>query len=386
MARGSVMGQKSARRGVLGCWLALLAAACAPGGWLPAGLAGAVATAPQASPVPVEGTAVNTSAVVAGQSGSWYQVYFTNPVLTSSLSDPTGGIPDQIAAAFDGAHTTIDLAIYQFDLQVLSDALLRAQARGVRLRVVTDSDSLNMDGIVALVKAGVPVMPDQRQAIMHDKFAVIDGAAVWTGSMNYTFNDAYRNDNNVIAIQSPELAQNYTHEFEKLFVSMKFGPHTTVDTPHPIISLGGTKIETYYSPVGAVAAHVNDALTAAHDSLNFLAFGFTRKDFGQILLDQAAAGRDVRGVFEGEQLAAGGDAVWQMLATGGLSANIRQDGNRYNMHDKVFIIDKAVVVTGSYNFSTAAENDNDENVLIIHNPALAAAYFAAWEKIWAQGR
>ena len=322
----------------------------------------------------------------AHQPTGWYQLYFTNPVLTSPLLDPTGGIPDQIAAAFDGAHATIDLAIYQFDLKVISDALLRARARGVRVRVVTDSDSLTMDGIVALVKAGVPVVPDQRQAIMHDKFAVIDGAMVWTGSMNYTFTDAYRNDNNVIAIQSPELAQNYAHEFERLFVTKAFGPRSTVDTPHPIITLAGTEIETYFSPAGATAAHIDDALAAARASILFMAFDFTRKDFGQTLLDQAAAGRDVRGVFEGEQLAAGGDAVWKMLAKGGLAANIRKDGNAYNMHNKVFIIDKAVVVTGSYNFSTAAENNNNENALIIHDPAIAAAYFADWEKIWAAGR
>ncbi len=356
---------------MLAGWLTLLAVAC-----VPARLAGRVAaTAPQATPP-------NSVARPA----SWCQLYFTNPVVTSRLLDPSGGIPDQIASAFDGAQQTVDLAIYQFDLKVLSDALLRAQARGVRVRVVTDSDSLNMDGIVALLKAGVPVVPDQRQAIMHDKFAVIDGAAVWTGSMNYTFTDAYRNDNNVVAIQSPELAQNYTHEFEKMFVTRQFGAHSRGDTPHPLIMLAGTEIETYYSPAGAVAAHVNDALASARDSVLFMAFDFTRQDFGQTLLDQAAAGRDVRGVFEGQQLAAGGDAAWQLLARGGLAANIRKDGNLYNMHNKVFIIDKAVVVTGSYNFSAAAENDNDENALIIHNPAIAAAYFADWEKIWAAGR
>ena len=306
-------------------------------------------------------------------------------MLTSQLAEPSGGIPDKIAAAFDGARTTIDLAIYQFDLPVITAALLRAQLRGVRVRVVTDSDSLAMDGIAALVKAGVPVAPDKRGAIMHDKFAVIDGAAVWTGSMNYTFNDAYRNDNNVLAIQSPELARIYTQEFEKLFVHKAFGPHDPADRP-PVITVSGTEIEALFSPAGATAEHVNDTLAGARDSIFFLAFDFTRPDFGQTLLDQGAAGRDVRGVFESGQLAAGGSAVWQMLARGGMAANIRQDGNLHNMHDKVFIIDKAVVITGSYNFSASAEDANDENALIIHNAAMAESYFAAWERIWAQAR
>lgn len=169
-------------------------------------------------------------------------------------------------------------------------------------------------------------------------------------------------------------------------VSHQFAAHTRVDTPNPVITLGAARIETYFAPNGQVAAHIGDVLAGAAHSIYFLAFAFTRRDFGQALLDQAAAGRDVRGVFEGEQLAAGGDVVWQMLAKGGMAADIRQDGNPKNMHNKVFVVDQAIVVTGSYNFSAAAEDANDENALIIHDPTLAAAYYAQWERIWAQGK
>ncbi len=316
----------------------------------------------------------------------WYHVYFTQPALTANLADPTGGIPDHLAASFEAAQRTIDLAIYQFDLPPLAEALVRAEARGVRVRVVTDSDSLDMDGLRTLAGAGVPVVPDSRQPLMHDKFAVIDGAVVWTGSMNYTYSDAYRNDNNVIEIRSPELAENYTHEFERMFVSRQFGPHERVDTPHPALAIGGAQVETYFAPDGQVAAHINEALQGASRSIYFLAFAFTRRDFAHTLLDQAAAGLDVRGVFEGEQLAAGGDSVWNVLADGGMAEAIRKDGNPRNMHDKVFIVDRDTVVTGSFNFSASAEDANDENALIIHDPAIAAAYYAQWERIWAQGR
>jgi phosphatidylserine/phosphatidylglycerophosphate/cardiolipin synthase-like enzyme len=182
------------------------------------------------------------------------------------------------------------------------------------------------------------------------------------------------------------LAQNYTHEFERMFVAKKFGPRAAVDTPHPLITIDGAQVENYFAPKGGVAAHVAEALSSAHYNIYFMAFSFTRRDFGQALLDQAAAGLDVRGVFETQQLAAGGDQVWIMLTHGGLADNIRQDGNPYNMHDKVFIIDKAVVVTGSYNFSASAENSNDENAIIIHDPAIAAAYYAEWERVWAVAR
>ena len=333
---------------------------------------------------PIDGPATPTQA--AAPDSTWYRVYFTQPAVTANLANPTGGIPDQIASSFDGAQHTIDLAIYQFDLPALAAALVRAQARGVQVRVVTDSDSLDMDGLRTLTQAGVPVVPDHRQPIMHDKFAVVDGALVWTGSMNYTYSDAYSNDNNAIEIRSAPLAQNYTHEFEKMYVNRQFDAHTRVDTPNPLITLGGARIETYFAPNGQVAAHIDAVLAGAAHSIYFLAFAFTRRDFGQTLLDQGAAGLDVRGVFEGEQLAAGGDSVWQMLANGGMAADIRKDGNPKNMHNKVFIVDQAIVVTGSFNFSAAADDANDENALIIYDPTIAAAYYAQWERIWAQGK
>ncbi len=360
-----------------------VAAALAGVGLVTLGLLAACAPA-VVLPVPAIPSA---TAVPAGAPGaSWYNLYFTQPAVTGQQPNPTGGIPDQIAAAFDGAQHTIDLAIYQFDLSVVAQALVRAKGRGVRVRVVTDSDSLTMDGLQALAQAGVPVVPDNRSPIMHDKFAVIDGVVVWTGSMNYTFSDSYRNDNNVIEIASPELAENYTREFEKMFVSQNFDQHTPGDTPHPVVQLGSAQIETYFAPNGQVAVHIDDVLAAAEHSIYFMAFAFTRRDLGQTLLDRAAAGVDVRGVFEGEQLAAGGDAVWTMLTNGGLARNVRKDGNPKNMHNKVFVVDQAVVITGSYNFSKNAEDFNDENALIIHDPALAAAYAAQWERIWAEGR
>ena len=135
-----------------------------------------------------------------------------------------------------------------------------------------------------------------------------------------------------------------------------------------------------------MAPHIDDALASAQHSIYFLAFSFTRRDLGQTLLDQAAAGRDVRGVFEAEQVAAGSDAVWTMLTRGGLAANIRRDGNTKNMHDKVFVVDRAIVITGSYNFSASAEDDNDENALILHDPTIGAAYYAQWERVWAEGQ
>jgi phosphatidylserine/phosphatidylglycerophosphate/cardiolipin synthase-like enzyme len=306
----------------------------------------------------------------------WYHLYFTGP----TPDHLEGGIPEAMAASLDAARKTIDVAIYELDLPVIADALMRAKARGVQVRLVTDTDSLETPFIQDLRRAKIPVVDDQREAIMHDKFVVIDQATVWTGSMNFTENDAYRNNNNYIEISSAELAENYTQEFEKMFVRHEFGPKRAVETPHPRVTVSGTGIENYFAPGGGAAARVLEILASARTSIDFMAFSFTRADFAQALVEKARAGVDVQGVFEKREIQAGSDAVWNALTGAGL--DVRLDGNRYNMHSKVILVDQQIVVTGSYNFTQSAEKQNDENVLIIHSAAIARAYWAEWQKVW----
>jgi phosphatidylserine/phosphatidylglycerophosphate/cardiolipin synthase-like enzyme len=64
---------------------------------------------------------------------------------------------------------------------------------------------------------------------------------------------------------------------------------------------------------------------------------------------------------------------------------VRQDGNGGFMHDKVIIIDGHIVITGSLNFSSSADEDNDENVIILDNAEIASMYLQEFERVYAQG-
>jgi phosphatidylserine/phosphatidylglycerophosphate/cardiolipin synthase-like enzyme len=153
-----------------------------------------------------------------------------------------------------------------------------------------------------------------------------------------------------------------------------------VQAPHPTVNLSGTLVETYFSPDGGTAAKVLDVLNAAQASIQFMAFAFTRADFADALVAKAQAGVSVQGVFESRQVAAGADLAWNTLQAAGV--DVRQDGNPYVLHHKVFIVDRQIVVLGSYNFSRNAEEFNAENLLIIHNAEIAQAYLREWEKVW----
>jgi len=65
---------------------------------------------------------------------------------------------------------------------------------------------------------------------------------------------------------------------------------------------------------------------------------------------------------------------------------VLQDGNCYILHHKVSIIDERTVITGSYHFTSSAERDNDENLVIVDDPTLARTYLDEFERVYAQAQ
>jgi phosphatidylserine/phosphatidylglycerophosphate/cardiolipin synthase-like enzyme len=80
----------------------------------------------------------------------------------------------------------------------------------------------------------------------------------------------------------------------------------------------------------------------------------------------------------GQASAAGGD--YSRLLDAGL--DIRLDTSPGRMHHKVMIIDREIVVTGSFNFTRTAERDNDENILIVHDVDLTHQFLIEFERIF----
>ena len=317
---------------------------------------------------------------VATPSTAWYDVYFTSPEVTAEQDPPIVGGPAK--ALIDGlgrAQKTLDIAVYELDDDSIADAIIAAHHRGVQVRMVTDTDYLGETAMLRVMADSIPVIGDAREPFMHHKFAVVDGAEVWTGSMNYTLNDAYRNNNVLIHIRSVRLAENYAAEFEQLFTRQAF--EQAGRPPNPALMLSGTLVENAFSPDGGIADKVLDVLRTAQSSIHVMAFAFTRTDFADAMLERAQAGVTVQAVFERRQVSAGGDAVYNLFSASGIPA--RLDGNRYNLHTKAIIVDGSIVAFGSYNFSRNAEEQNNENILIIHSPELAAAFEAEFQRVWA---
>ncbi len=310
----------------------------------------------------------------------WYSLYFTEPA--DPASETLRGGPDQaLAEAIDEARYSVDVAIFDLDLWSVRDALLRATRRGVTVRLVTDTDNIQEPEISALAEAGIPVVGDRRDPLMHHKFAIVDRLDVWTGSMNFTVSSAYRDNNNLIRLRSTEVAEDYAREFEEMFTEDRFGALSRADTPHPLVAIEGRQVEVLFSPDDGVAARILDLLRSAQTSIDMLAYSFTSDAIGDVLLERAGAGVQVRVVVDEGQMSAAGSEYARLRQAG---IDIRLDGNEGSMHHKVIILDGAVVLTGSYNFTRSAEEYNDEAVLILHDAEIARRYLEEFERLFAQ--
>lgn len=321
-----------------------------------------------------------------GRSADWYAVYFTDPTCPAEAAARVGGIDEVLATDLLRAASTVDVAAFEIDSETITNALISLEKRGVVVRVVTDEDFGDERSIRRLRRNGISVVEDKRSALMHNKFVIIDGRILWTGSMNLTDNGAYCNNNNYVRFDSPALAANYTAEMDEMYSEREFGPRSPLNVVNREVVVDGVRIENYLGPEDDIAPVIAARIAAAESQVLFMAFSFTNDTIGSALDEQVRAGLEVRGVYE----AAGSETTYSyfsklLAASAGLmNFGVRQDGNPRIMHHKVFIIDGAVTIFGSYNFSNNANDSNDENVLIVHDPLFARYFSEEFERIWAE--
>jgi phosphatidylserine/phosphatidylglycerophosphate/cardiolipin synthase-like enzyme len=317
-----------------------------------------------------------------GVKGPWFELYFTDP--TNPISSQGSGGPDgPLVKAIDAARMSVDVAAYSLSLNSVRYALINAHKRGVNVRVVMESTNMDNSDPQAIMKAGIPIVGDEQNGLMHNKFIVIDRSEVWMGSMNYTDSGTYGDNNNMMRIESTKVAEDYATEFDEMFVDDKFGPDVVKNTPNPNVTINGTKLDIYFSPDDGVLNALVPLLNSAQKSIYFLAYSFTSNELGDIVREKAKDGLTVEGVMDDGQVASNKGTEYDPFKQAGLK--VRKDGNQDGlMHHKVFVIDGKIVAFGSYNFSQSAETTNDENLIIIYNEAIAQQFIKEFQRVWKQ--
>lgn len=285
----------------------------------------------------------------------------------------------------NNATTSIDIALYGLNRQSIVDALITAHGRGVMVRVVGDEEAATVeykDSYDALINAGIPLITDgSTSKIQHNKFIIIDGNILWTGSTNFTDTGFTANANNSIVITDTTMANTYQIEFDEMWAG-NFDNDKADNTPH-LFNYNGTLVESYFSPSDLVAFEVWDELAEADESIHFAMFFWTDDLLTNRTIERLNDGVEVYGVWDstgaGQQYSDDG-----LLCAAG--AQIKIEDFFGKGHHKFAVIDvngsDPAVILGSYNWTDAGAYENDENTLIIHDPALAQAYYQEWQNLW----
>ena len=141
---------------------------------------------------------------------------------------------------------------------------------------------------------------------------------------------------------------------------------------------GPQDLKAYFSPNGGCTQAVVETLNGAKKTILVQAYSFTSTPIAKALVDAKKRGVDVRVILDRSQRTERYSGA-TFLTNGGVTTFI--DATHKIAHNKVIVIDDQEVITGSFNFTKAAETGNAENVLLIlHAPELAAKYSQNWHE------
>ena len=343
-------------------------------------------------------------ATISNSSGDM-KVYFNTPVDNSYSTGVNAiylnqTIDDTLINYINRAKQTIDFVIYNFNnsgISNISNALKAATNRGVIVRVLGCGTTANL-GIDELAGSAVHLFigPDKysRAGIMHNKFFLFDTDSenpndplVWTGSTNLTSGQINTDANNVVIIQDQSLARAYKIEFEEMWgstgttpnaVNARFGSTKKNNTPHDF-NINGRSVECYFSPTDGANAQIVKHIKTTNSDLNIATMLLTRDDIASAIALAKTNGATVNMLTDVK--GNNGTAVnTTLLASLGATHYVFYPGPGI-MHNKYMIVDQfaplsdPMVLTGSHNWSAAADNDNDENTLIIHDATIANIYY-----------
>lgn len=258
-------------------------------------------------------------------------------------------------------------AFFDLDLENVIDALDH-KSRSIDVKLIVDTDNYEYVEDLDFVKQ------DKRSAFMHNKFCIVDDI-VFSGSMNPTYNGAYKNNNNIIFIRSSLLAQNYKDEFFEMW-NRDFG--NGADIRYPVVYLDDIRVENYFCPEDSCSSKIERVIDSAQESVYFMTFSFTHEGIANSILAKSDS-IDIKGVFENRG-ASSKYSKFNVMDYQGME--VIKDKNPAVMHHKVFVIDNKTVVTGSFNPSNNADTRNDENILIIHSETVASEFLEEFEYVW----
>jgi competence ComEA-like helix-hairpin-helix protein len=301
-----------------------------------------------------------------------------------NTSDPLG---TDMAAFIRTATGSVDMALYKLTHPEVLDAILDAHGRGLRVRMVSDSVHRQLADVAPIYdlieQAGIGVMYDYRSADMHHKFVVRDNRTVWMGSYN-PLNMERTHAENALVINDRQVAGAFAREFAQMHTEGRFSNAKSAGSAHHF-QVNQVPVDVFFSPKDDVQNRVVAEIQSAEHSIRFMSFSFSADPLADAMLARHAAGVEVMGVIDRLQANKRGGDFQRLLEAG---VDVRKTAFSTFMHHKVVIIDEghpsARVITGSYNFTTKANNRNDESIMILRSADTVDRYISEFQNVFGQ--
>jgi len=219
--------------------------------------------------------------------------------------------------------------------------------------------------------------------IMHNKFFIMDGSTVWTGSTNASDSGTGGyNANNAVLIRNKQVATWFTQEFEQMYSDGLFHRSKTLFKKENMsVKLSdGIRIDVSFSPQGnTVERLVRPLIKKSKYYIDIPVFFLTHKKITGDLIAAQQRGVKVRVIIDATT-AMNGYTKHEILRVAAIPVKVENWGGK--MHMKSAVIDGKYVITGSMNWTSAGERDNDENTLIISSKKHAEQMHEFFNQLW----
>jgi phosphatidylserine/phosphatidylglycerophosphate/cardiolipin synthase-like enzyme len=402
------------------------------------------------------------------------QIYF-NQSLASSYAEPYreqtrhgDNLEEQIVKSINSARLSVDVAVQELRLPRIAQALVHGHRSGIKVRLIVENlynrpialsapqlavfpkreqeryaellrlADANKDGslsdgeissgdALAIVRdAGIPIIDDtadgsKGSGLMHHKFAVIDGKTVIVTSANFTTSDIHGdfksaasrgNPNNLLKLESPELAKLFTEEFSIMWgdgpglkPDSKFGAKKPM-RPIARVLVGSATVAVQFSPATSKTPWlqtpnglIDRTLAKAKTSVNLALFVFSAQQLANTLEAKSQQGVGIRALVDSSFVYRPYSEAMDMMGGSLLQDCTLEVENRPwakpltavgmpklpagdKLHHKFGVVDGTTVITGSHNWSEAANRANDETLLVIESAIVAAHFEREFERLY----
>ncbi|MDB9521091.1 DUF655 domain-containing protein [Dolichospermum circinale CS-1225] len=377
----------------------------------------------------------------------------------------------QIVDTIAQAKSTVDIAVQELRLPKIAQILAQKQKEGVKIRLILESNysrpwssftsaeiaklgkreqeryqdfqkfvDINQDhqitseeisqrdALLIVKNAQIPLIDDTADGskgsnLMHHKFVVVDHRFVIITSANFTLSDtsgdftnpsSLGNNNNLLKIDSPELATLLTQEFNIMWgdgvggkQDSKFGLQKPPRQPKTI-TLGNSKITVHFSPISPTQPWnlssnglIDQTLSTSTKTVDLALFVFSDQQLANTLENLHDQEVQIRALIEPQFAYRPYSEALDMMGFS-LSDNCKYEVDNRPwknpistvgvpilpqgdlLHHKFAVIDHQTVITGSHNWSEAANHGNDEILIVIENPTIANHFQREFNRLYSK--